>query len=164
MITTQTWKTVVIVGSGIVESLIHYLLVSSDQHATTEWELKMLLPGNSKKVDGELVKADVHVSRRLKEPRMIQMTYDAMIQKARSRRLLGSTSGVYDDLMSLKKLRNRVHLQAIDEPTDTDWNAFRATDLQTIYRVVHGIFTGSIFRLTSEEVCCFGYLRRLEEE
>lgn len=157
---TQTWKTFIVVGTGLIESVLHYLLIRHDLHSTTEWELKVVLPGNTKNVDGEAVKGDVHISRRLPGARLIQMTFDAMIQKARSKRLLGQNLNLYDDLQELRELRNKVHLQAIDEPTDTDWNAFQLADLQQMYRVVHGVFTSTIFRPSAEEVDYFAYLRR----
>jgi hypothetical protein len=110
---TQPWKVFIIVSCGIIESLLHYLLVRRGLHTTTEWELKVVLPGNTKNVDGEPIKADVHISKKLSKPRLKQMTFDSMIQKAKAKCLLGSKMDLYKDLDQLRDLRNKVHLQAI---------------------------------------------------
>jgi len=161
VLTTQIWKLFIIVACGIVESLLHYLLIRRGLHSTTEWELKVVLPGNAKHVDEELLKADVHVSRKLTSPRLKQMTFDSMIQKARANRLLGANMALYETLDRMRDLRNKVHLQAIDQPNDTDWNAFHIEHLRQMYNVVHGAFTSTIFRPSGEELEYFAYLRRL---
>jgi len=163
VLTTQTWKLFIIVACGIVESLLHYLLIRRSLYSTTEWELKVVMPGNTKHVDGEAVKADVHFSRRLASPRLKQMTFDAMIQKARANRLLGGNLALYDTLDQMRDLRNKVHLQAIDQPNDTDWNTFHIEHLHQMYDIVHGVFTSTIFRPSAEEVAYFAYLRRFAE-
>jgi len=158
---TQTWKVFIIVSCGIIESLLHYLLVRRGLHTTTEWELKVVLPGNTKNVDGEPIKADVHISKKLSKPRLKQMTFDSMIQKAQTKCLLGSKMDLYKDLDQLRDLRNKVHLQAIDEPNDTDWNTIHIEHLRQMYNVVHGVFTSTIFRPSAEEVDYFEYLRKI---
>lgn len=162
VLTTQTWKTAIIVGCGIVESLLHYLLIKSDNHAKTEWELKVVMPGNTKKVDAEALKAEVHIWRKLSTPRITPMDFSSMIAKAQRHEVLGADTALYQELSRLRKLRNRVHLQVIDEPTDTDWNAFRLGDLEKVYEVLHAVLTGSMFNPSAAEREYFEYLRRFQ--
>lgn len=70
----QTWKTLIIVGCGIVKSLLHFLLIANGHYATTDWELIDVAPRNPKKLDGETRKIDAHIYRKLGSPQHKQMT------------------------------------------------------------------------------------------
>lgn len=78
----QSWKAFIVVGSGIIESLLHFLLVAHALDNTTEWDRKAILPGNPKRVEGKYVKADTHLYERLSSPDSVPMTFDAMLKKA----------------------------------------------------------------------------------
>jgi hypothetical protein len=88
------------------------------------------------------------------------MSFDAMIKCAKSKSLFGSDKVIYLKLDSLRALRNKVHLQVINDPTDTDWNTFTNNDLSDICKVLYAIFTSSLFALENNEERYFNYLRR----
>lgn len=155
---TQTCKTIILVGCGILESLLYFLLVKRGLHKTIEWKKKIILPGNQKLMDGVQTKSDSHIYTKLSTPVLVSMKFDAIIQKAKSKKLLGSTTAIYIKLDELRKLRNKVHLQAIDHPTDTDWNSFNASDVKKIDELLHLAFTSGIFRPSSTERNYFKYL------
>lgn len=157
---TQTIKTIVLVGAGIVESLLHFLLIVNNVHSTTEWKEKTLFKGNQKKVDGDYVRADTIIYEKLASPIMKHMTFDAMIKCARSNNILGSGPAIYQKLEALRVLRNKVHLQVINNPTDTDWNSFNSSDLSDVCKVIYAVFTSSLFTPDSAQRAYFTYLRR----
>jgi hypothetical protein len=157
---TQTWKTSIIVGCGVIESILHYFLTTSGNHATTDWELLCIASGNPRQVNGSTIKIDSYVYRRLGHPKQEQMTFDAMLKKAEKRRVLGQDHSVYSKLNRLRNLRNRVHLQEIGAPTDTDWNAFKEPDYRLMMQVVHAVFTGTRFSPSTDELAYFNYLEK----
>ena len=156
----QNVKSFIIVGSGIVESLLTFLLIRVDEYQTTEWELVRIMPGQQKKCEDTFERIDSHIYRRLPSPQREEMTFDAMLKKSEAKRLLGHNHTVYADLKRVRRLRNRVHLQTIDHPTDTDWNAFSFTDLCAMARTIHEIFTGPVFSPTTEQKEYFAYLTK----
>lgn len=158
VLTTQTWKTILLVGCGVMESLLHYLLVKRGLHATTEWGLKVVMPGNQKNVDGIQTKVDSHVYTKLSTPQAKQMNFDTIIKKVKSNRLLGSGSDIYSMLDNLRRLRNKVHLQSIDTPTDTDWNSFNMNEVNDMDAILYSVFTSNIFRPSADERQYFQYL------
>ena len=158
VLTTQTRKIIILIGCSIIESLLHYLLIRRRLYTKIEWGLKTIMPGNQKNVDGVPTKVDSHVYTKLSTPKAAQMTFDAMIKKAKSNKLLGSDRSIYTKLDSLRKLRNKVHLQAINEPTDTDWNSFGSSELSDMAELLYKVFTSNIFRPSSEEREYFDYL------
>ncbi len=157
---TQSIKTMVLVGSGIVESLLHFLLIINDVHSTTEWKEKSVFKGNQKKLDGKYVRIDSVLYEKLASKQLKHMTFDAMIKCAKSNKILGSRPVIYEKLETLRSLRNKVHLQVINNPTDTDWYSFNSSDLSDVCKVVYTMLTSSLFSPTTTERTYFHYLRR----
>ena len=85
------------------------------------------------------------------------MSFDAMIKCAKSKHIFGSNKAIYEKLESLRNLRNKVHLQVINNP---NWNTFNNLDLSDVCKVLYDIFTSSLFEVTEKEEQCFRYLRR----
>jgi hypothetical protein len=160
VIHTQTIKTIVLVGCGIIESLLHFLLIVNGNHTKTDWSEKITFKGNQKKLDGEVVRVDTVIYKKLPEEQLKHMSFDAMIKCAKSKSVFGSNKEIYIKLESLRTLRNKVHLQVINNPNDTDWNTFNNSDLSDICKVLYAIFTSSLFEVTEKEEQCFRYLRR----
>ena len=91
---------------------------------------------------------------------MKHMTFDAMIKCAKSNNIFGTGAAIYQKLEALRVLRNKVHLQVINNPTDTDWNSFNISDLSDVCKVVYAIFTSNIFSPNTDQRAYFHYLRR----
>jgi hypothetical protein len=157
---TQTVKTIVLVGCGIIESVLHFMLIVNNSHSTTEWKEKTVFKGNQKKMDGTIVKIDTVLSEKLSSPVLKHMTFDSMIKSAKSNHIFGTGGAIYQKLEGLRTLRNKVHLQVINEPTDTDWNSFNPSHLSDICKVLYAILTSSIFSPTTDQKSYFAYLRR----
>jgi hypothetical protein len=157
---TQTYKMFIIVGCGIMESLLTYLLMKSGDYAKTSWELECVMPGQAKAIGRERKRIDCLVYRKLGTPKPEEMTFDSLIKKAEAKKLLWSDHKVYARLQYLRKLRNKVHLHVIDNPTDTDWNAFHERHVNAMAQVIHASFTSNIFRPSQEERGYFTYLER----
>ncbi|WP_165729592.1 hypothetical protein [Pseudoalteromonas sp. 31A1] len=160
VIITQTIKTIVLVGCGIIESLLHFLLIVNGNHTKTDWIEKAKFKGNQKKLDDEMVRIDTIIYKKLEEEQLKHMSFDAMIKCAKSKSVFGSNENIYEKLESLRSLRNKVHLQVINNPNDTDWNTFNNHHLSDICKVLYAIITSSLFEVTEKEELCFTYLRR----
>ncbi|QBQ55777.1 hypothetical protein [Nitrosococcus wardiae] len=160
---TQTWKSFVIAGCGIIESLLHYLLIANGAHAKTKWDLVAVAPGNSKTWDGEVRKVDSHVYKKRSSPRLEQMRFDAMIKKSESKKVLGCEHSIYPLLKKLRPLRNKFHLQEIGNVVDTDWNAFNWSEACFMAQVIQRVFTSTIFNPNADERGYFDYLSRYHE-
>lgn len=158
VIEKQIHKDLIIVGCGVIESLLHFLLIAKGHHRQTEWELKYIATGNPKKIDGEFRRIDTYVFNKLPSPKNDEMTFDSMLKCAEKKKTLGPDHSVYAKLNNLRQLRNRIHLQEIGSPLDTDWNAIKRSDLLTMTSVLHAVFAGPIFQPTQDESAYFTYL------
>jgi hypothetical protein len=157
---TQTVKTIVLVGCGVIESILHFMLIVNNVHSTTEWKEKAKFKGNQKNIDGTHVKIDTIMYEKLASPELKHMTFDAMIKSAKSNSIFGAAPTIYQKLEGLRTLRNKVHLQVINEPRDTDWNSFNAVHLSDICKVLHAAMVSSIFLPSTDQKAYFAYLRR----
>lgn len=158
VLTNQIYKNFVCVGCGIVESLLEFLLVKSGLHKTTEWQSVCAITGQEKRVKDKTIKIDSEIFEKLPTKKKVEMNFDAMIKKAEAKKLLGPDHDIYAKLQSLRKMRNRVHLHMIEEPTDTDWNAFKQSHLCSMAKVLHTVLTSSLFRPSSAEREYFKYM------
>ncbi len=155
---TQTYKNFVIIGCSILESLLAFLLIKKGYYNTTEWEFNCIMSGQNKPMDGKIAKIDCHVYKKLTAKKRDKMDFDAMLKKAENKRILGSDHTIYARLKILRKLRNRIHLQTINDFNDTDWNAFDYSHFCIMAKVIHAVFNGSVFIPSPEESCYFNYL------
>ncbi len=158
VIEKQIFKNVIIVGCGIIESLVHFLLIAKRHYKQIEWEVRDIAKGNPMKIDGQFRKFDIHVFHKLSRPKNDEMTFDSMLKCAENKRILGSDHSVYAKLKELRKLRNRIHLQETGSAVDTDWNAVERDDLLAMAFVLHAVFTGPIFQPTQQQRTYFAYL------
>lgn len=158
VIEKQIWKNVIIVGCGVIESLLHFLLVAGGHQKKTEWELAHVASGNPQKMDERTVRIDSHIYRKLNSPKNETMTFDSMLKRAEKKKVLGNDHSIHAKLNRLRGLRNRIHLQEIGDATDTDWNAVEENDFATMKAVLHAILTGPVFQPTEDQKSHFAYL------
>ena len=158
VILTQTWKMQIIVGTSIIEALLYYLLTSQKLHKTTQWE-QICSTSNEATIEGNKHKVENVIYRKLEIPLPLDMTLDVMIKRAEKKKLLGKSHEIYKKLNYLRKLRNRVHIHAIDKDTDTDWWTINKNELDIIKGVLYSFFTSSLFKPTVAERQFFQFLR-----
>jgi hypothetical protein len=158
VIEKQIFKNLIIVGCGIIESLLHFLLIAKQHYKQTEWELRWIATSNPMKIGASFRRIESHVFDKLPSPRNDPMTFDSMLKCAEKKRILGSDHSVYMKLKRLRTLRNRIHLQVIGSAVDTDWNAVERTDVQMMMFVLRAVCTGPIFGPTEEQRTYFDYL------
>ncbi len=155
---TQSIKTIVMVGTSVIESILHFILIRTGNYKTTEWIEKDTFKGNQKKLNGEAVRIDTVIYKKLDSKVNKHMTFDAMIKCASSKKLLGKNKLMYEKLEILRKLRNRVHLQVTDDRTGTDWTTFYPKNIDEIYMVLYSIMVSSLFSPSKEEKKYFYYM------
>ncbi|BFM05057.1 hypothetical protein [Halioxenophilus aromaticivorans] len=155
---TQSIKTIVLIGTSIIESILHFILIRTDNYKTTEWAEKDVFKGNQEKLNGEDVRIDTVIYKKLDTKIQKHMTFDSMIKCANSKKLLGKSKLMYEKLETLRSLRNRVHLQVTDNRSGTDWTTFYAKNIDETYMVLYSIMVSSLFSPNREEKDYFSYM------
>jgi hypothetical protein len=156
---TQSIKTMVLVSTSIIESILHFILIRTGNHKTTEWVEKHKFIGNEKKLNGERIRIDTVIHQKLDSKINKHMTFDSMIKCANSKKLLGKNKLMYEKLEVLRILRNRIHLQVTDDRTGTDWTTFFKKNIDETYIVLYSIMVSSLFSPNKEEKEYFAFMQ-----
>lgn len=154
---TQTWKTIIIIGTGILEAIGYYLVNSNGLQKLTEWT-EETKTSNEFSLGSEKYKLEGVIYRRVDPPVEVEMSFDSMIKKLEIKKLLGNNHDIYKKIQFLRKLRNRVHLQISDGIYDTDWAKFNAKEINTLRAALHEILTSTIFTPSAKEKSMFDFL------
>jgi hypothetical protein len=73
--------------------------------------------------------------------------------------MLGDVRGdLYKEISYIRKLRNKIHIQGIQNSTDTDWWTFDNSELNLMKRVLYGVLTSPVFSNSSQS-SLFNYLK-----
>jgi hypothetical protein len=139
-------KSTVIVGIGIIESILYYFIKSNNLQKETLYKEISTVTANDKKIGDDFIRVETKLYKKLEISIEEEMNLDYMLKRAESKRLIGSDSSLYAQLRRLRKLRNKVHLHLIEENLDTDWNNFQSKELIMIKKALDKLFcTKTIF-------------------
>jgi hypothetical protein len=157
VIMTQTWKMYIIIGTSIIEALLYVILHKNEIQKTNEWK-EIKRTSSTIKLLNKPHKIENVIYEKLTEPISEQMTLDTMIKKSETKKILGDNEAIYRKLNYLRKLRNKVHLHALDEVQDTDWNSINKKEFNLIREILHIFLICSYFTPTNDEKNYFKYL------
>lgn len=156
---SQICKSVVVVGMGVVEAILWYLLCTSGGARTRKWEELKKLTAPSFVQAGETLRIINIVERELAQAELEEMTLDAMVKRAEKRLLLGSLDhAVYGHLRVLRQLRNRVHIHAVQHDADTDWFSFTGREVKLLLDALRSILSLEFFQPTPDRLAFLAFL------
>lgn len=155
---TLSQKTFVITGMSVVEAVLWYVLKKAGQQRREEWEEVQELNTQEFHQDGGVYRLINRICRKLPDPIDAEMPLDAMIKRVESKKLLGIDLQVYKDLNYLRRLRNRVHIHAVQHDKDTDWWNFNDREVKLMKRVLHSVLCSQLFDPLPQHTAMLGYL------
>ncbi len=155
---TLSQKTFVITGMSIVEAILWFVLKSSGQQRKDAWEITQEVETKTFEDQGSKYKISNIISKQRSESVDVEMTLDAMIKRVESKKLLGLDSQVYRDLNYLRKLRNRVHIHAVQHDKDTDWYSFNNREVELMRGVLGSVLRSELFSPDGDQALLISYL------
>lgn len=156
---TQTQKTFVITGMSIIEAILWYVLRKHGMHKIQEWEEVEEFLTPSFRDDENEFRVQNTILKKRSEPVEAEMSLDSMIKKVESKALLGVDHQVYRDLNYLRKLRNRVHIHAVQHDRDTDWYSFNNQEVKLMKKVLLSVLSSDLFRPEDKHKPIIEYLK-----
>ena len=142
VIRTMLYKSYIITGMGIIELIFVYLLKKNGEWNQTEWIEYGDLKSNSKILNGETIKVETKLYKKVDKYDM-RMELDSMIKKIEKKHILSINHEIFPVLKILRQLRNRVHLQEGTGAYDHDYNKIGLQEMQTMRRILYTILTVS---------------------
>lgn len=144
-------KTYLIVSTSIIESILDYYLILTEQHKMDEWKPLSKDSSPIYKSNGESLKTVTYTFQKI-EPFLVNMKFDDILKKITDKKLLGDNVELYQSLNKIKKLRNKVHLNNIEYDRDHDWNNFKDSEYYECSKCLREILKSNIFNVTIEEL------------
>lgn len=151
VLATQTWKAFVIHGCAVIEAIFYYVLVSKARAANTEWQSERKVASPEFDLCGVTCRQEIEFFTKLASPRLIEMTFDAMCKSVEAKKLIKLGDDFYSKLPYLRKLRNRVHIHAIETDAETDYAKFESKDYELMKFVLKTMLTSHLFPNVSEQ-------------
>lgn len=145
IVRNQTIKTFIIVGGGIIESLLTYFLISKKIHPKSEWEITKKTHSDTKKVGEETIRTSTTTYRKKESFELSQQKFDNIIQIVEKNNLIESSEEFYSNLHEVKNLRNKVHLTNIEHYRDHDWNNFNSKKYYLVTKTLREILKSKFF-------------------
>lgn len=147
VVKSQLLKSYVLTGMSLVEAILFYLIKSNDLQKKENYEIMNTYVSNEQDLNGEKVKIETRLLKKLEQPKPVEMNLDSMLKKAESKKLLGDDVELYRKLNHLRKLRNKVHIH-IAEYLKHDFNSFKVADYETMKDILLSIVESNIFNPT----------------
>lgn len=147
VVKSQLLKTYILTGMSIVEGLLFYLIKSNGLQKKEEYEAMNTYVSNEQDINGEKVKIETKLLKKLLKPKPVEMNLDSMLKKAESKKLLGAAAAIYGQLNHLRKLRNKIHIHTADH-FQHDFNTFSMKDYHTMKNILNSIVNSNIFNPT----------------
>jgi len=149
VIEKMLYKTYIITGMGIIESLFTNLLKSKGLWRVSEWKSIGILKSNEQKIDDKLLKVNTELYEKV-EQFDERMDLDSMIKKIEKKNLLNIDHNVFPALKVLRDLRNKVHLQNREKFEESDYNCFNIEYKKMMGRVLYTILTADEFSTNTD--------------
>lgn len=158
VIKNQVCKTFVITGCSIVESILWILLKSKNENKKSSW--KLLRKQETGQFPEQGIPHKFQILQYAKRPTPVdeQMRFFEMCKRAEKKKVLGIASTAYAKINHLRKLRNRVHIHAVQHDRDNDWWTFGTDDVATMKEVLEDILKAGIFAPHARYSTLFGWL------
>lgn len=141
----QTIKTYIIVGSGIIESLLTYYLIFKGIHPKNEWKKEKEKHSDISKESGGVYKTITTKYVKTQNFELSTLKFDTIIQLTKENNLLGENKNIYLNLYEIKNLRNKVHLNNIRKLRDHDWNNFDSKKYYMLTETLREILKSDFF-------------------
>lgn len=156
---THLHKTFIIVGMGVIESVLWYAVRRAGAQKSLTWKPFQELIANPKKIGREAIRSRVILEKYIDPPEDVEMSLDAMTKKAESKKLLGVGHEIYAKLHHLRNLRNRVHIHSVQHDRDSDWWSITREDWLTMKEALYAILTCDLFHPSTAKADILDFLK-----
>lgn len=98
---TQNVKSFVVHGASIIEAICNYLVISKGYGNKTSWNIVASSESQEYNLDSKKYKNKIEVCEKLETEMMIQMTFDQLVKKVETKKLLGESFPIYSKIKPL---------------------------------------------------------------
>ncbi|MCE5194803.1 MAG: hypothetical protein LLF28_05000 [Nitrospiraceae bacterium] len=142
---TQNIKSFIIHSAAVIESIFHYVVISTGHANVIEWKSCNKFKSNPYEINGSALLCETEIFIKSEDLNIADMTFDQLAKKVESHKLLGNVNDLYKEISKIRKLRNKIHLYGVEHPTDTDFMTFGKSEYELTRRVLLGVLVCPLF-------------------
>lgn len=157
----QLWKTYIITAMAIIECIFNSIVKKNGKQLINEWSEGIELDTNEIVQNNITKKCKVIMYEKLQTPIDVEMKFFQLIDIVEKKRLISFRTKGYEDLRTLKNIRNRIHLSA-SEMNDTDYYKIEKGHYLLSRRYLYFVITNE--KLYSSPQTSFDFIKLSEKE
>lgn len=157
----QLWKTYIITAMAIIECIFNSIVKKNGKQLINEWSDGIELDTNEIIQNDITKKCKVIMYEKLQTPIDVEMKFFQLIDIVEKKRLISFRTKGYEDLRTLKNIRNRIHLSA-SEMNDTDYYKIEKGHYLLSRRYLYFVITNE--KLYSSPQTSFDFIKLSEKE
>ncbi|MCP4971739.1 MAG: hypothetical protein GY932_14230 [Arcobacter sp.] len=120
----QTIKSFIVVSTSIIEAVFYLICCNENLQKKLIWKEFKIIGKTEFMLEGKSLKSETKLFEKNAETEFKTMTFDQMIKKIESKKILKQENQFFKDLNHLRKLRNKIHLQETKTIGKTDYSSF----------------------------------------
>lgn len=167
VIQKQLRKSIVVYGGAVIEALLFYRVQSMGMGKRSREREVQTLNSSSFQIEGKSYQQKTILYEILERPVNLEPKFIYLQKKVIQAGLFGKTQDWYDELDTVRLLRNRIHLQNISDPDQsigsggnsvTSYYLFDGRNYSLVLRVLYGILSSEVFEKSHKDAL-FDFLK-----
>jgi hypothetical protein len=155
----QTIKTYIINSISIIEACFFMILIKEGHFKKCNYYDFKKLNNTYFKIEEEKFCLESKILKRSDNGKYKKPTFDQMIKRIESKKILKIDNQFFSDLNHLRKLRNKIHLQEIDKPGKSDYSTFWKPEYNLAKKNLYLFLICEYFKSDYYDIDLFSFLK-----
>lgn len=155
----QTIKSFIVISTSIIEAIFYLICCNESLRKKVMWKEFKTVGKSEFSVNGKKIKTETKFFEQNMDSEFESMTFDQMIKKIESKKILKQENQFFKDLNHLRKLRNKIHLQETNNIGTTDYKTFWRPDYTLSKKNLRLLLLDDIFKTDEWNIELFEFLK-----
>lgn len=155
----QTIKSFIVISTSIIEAIFYLICCNENLRKKLIWKEFKTIGKSEFLIDGKHFKSETKLFDKNVDSGFESMTFDQMIKKIETKKVLKQENQFFKDLNHLRKLRNRIHLQETKTIGKTDYNSFWRPEYNLSKKNLRLLLLDEIFIANEGNIELFDFLK-----
>jgi hypothetical protein len=155
----QTIKSFIVISTSIIEAIFYLICCNENLRKKLIWKEFKTIGKSEFLIDGKQMKSETKLYDKNVEPGFESMTFNQMIKKIETKKVLKQETQFFKDLNHLRKLRNNIHLQETKKIGKTDYNSFWRPEYNLSKKNLRLLLLDEIFMVDEWDIELFEFLK-----
>ncbi|PKB43616.1 hypothetical protein AX016_1820 [Cellulophaga sp. RHA19] len=155
----QTIKSFIVISTSIIEAIFYLICCNENLRKKIIWKEFKTIGKSEFLLDGKKLKSETKLFEKNADSGFESLTFDQMIKKIETKKILKQENQFFKDLNHLRKLRNKIHLQETKTIGKTDYNSFWRPEYNLSKKNLRLLLLDEIFKADEWNIELFEFLK-----